>query len=193
MNDKSKEANLREIQDITGYFKYLIKKDVEHFLASKTIKRFRTTLAPMYNNPNVELNHCKIACVDIEMVYWHKAFQLEIISELTYLNGLVLSKAYEHLPYNIFNSLAADKRYFNISSGAPKEKIVKGNSQFKKILGLIRYECLKDMRRLSKLLKNEYIRYKIDSIYFVDSKLNNEIVKDFMKNDLIYQGSVFNF
>lgn len=170
-------------QEVQNYLTDMIAKDMIIYFKNNKIKRLHTHQT-VINNPNVKsIANKKIVGMDIESAFWNKAFELGIISDLTYLNGLMVPELYSNLGIFGISYLVPDT-FSTYLEGT----FIKINANCKEIIQLLIYECLKDMRRLSKLLKNDYVRYTPDSIYFVASKKNMEIVKEFMKkNDLNFK------
>ena len=62
------------------------------------------------------------------------------------------------------------------------------DDELKRVYKLIRFTCFKHMNKVKKLLGNDFLAYKTDCIYYIDTKENRTLVNDyFTKNDLTYK------
>jgi hypothetical protein len=57
-----------------------------------------------------------------------------------------------------------------------------------RVYKLIRFTCFKHMMKVKKMLGDDFIAYKTDCIYYVDTKENRELVNQYFdKNSLTYK------
>jgi hypothetical protein len=81
------------------------------------------------------------------------------------------------------STLGATKKYQIIKNGEliNEYKVVEGDENFQKIYKLIRYTCYKYMNQVKKLLGQDFLCYKTDCIYYIDTKENRALVRNFFK------------
>ena len=123
----------------------------------------------------------KVTGTDLNHAYWRIAYNLGIISELTYVKGL--DDKFKSVRLAALSTLGADKKYKIIKAGVITDelKIIKGDDTLQIIYKLIRYTCYKYMAQVKKQLKSDFLCYKTDAIYYIDTKENRKIVRDFFK------------
>lgn len=138
---------------------------------------------------NKELNEelfGKITATDLNHAYWRIAFNLGIISESTYEKGL--GDDFKELRLAALSTMGAPKKYQKIIKGELTTQIhtIKGNEILQNVYRLIRYTCYMYMSEVQKKLGKDFLCYKTDCIYYIDTKKNRKIVTDFFKqNDLL--------
>ena len=68
-------------------------------------------------------------------------------------------------------------------------KIIEGDKDLQQIYKLIRYTCYRYMSQVKKILGKDFLCYKTDAIYYMDTKDNRKKVRDFLnqKNLLMKQ------
>jgi len=121
----------------------------------------------------------KVTGTDLNHAYWRIALNLGVISERTYLKGL--DDEFKSVRLAALSTLGATKKYQLIKEGTPVREFYeeKGDEELQKVYTLIRYTCYKYMTQVKRMLKNDFLAYKTDAIYYVDNKDNRKKVKDY--------------
>jgi len=169
------------------------------FLFNKVRKEAKSFLK---KNPNIklpkeersiyftEMPHLsvKVCGTDLNHAYWRIAFNLGIISENTYKQGL--PKSYKTLRLASLSTLGAGRTFQVIRDGkiTTQKETFGGDEELKKVYKLIRFTCFKYMNKLRKMLGEDFLAYKTDCIYYIDTPENREKVRDyFTQNDLTFK------
>lgn len=163
----------------------MVRKDVKEYLKTHTIK-----LPTKYNQIeyNKDLNEDlfgKITATDLNHAYWRIAFKLGVISENTYNKGL--NDDFKAVRLAALSTMGANKKYQKMKNGKllDEYKIVYGDDALKDVYKLIRLTCYKYMNQVKKLLGKDFLCYKTDCIYYIDTQHNRKIVtKFFIEKDL---------
>jgi hypothetical protein len=81
------------------------------------------------------------------------------------------------------STLGADKKYRIIRNGLITNdyKIIEGDLSLQQIYKQIRYSCYKYMNEVKRILGKDFLCYKTDAIYYMDTKENRKKVRDFFK------------
>lgn len=159
----------------------MVRKDCRIFLNNgNQLKLPKKYPVNEYNDSFVEMDS-KITGTDLNHAYWRIAFNLGVITHNTYLKGL--NDDYKTTRLAALSSLGAGKEYFRIKDGVVLQEVVNIglNEDLKKIYKVVRYTCYKYMQQLKSILKDDFICYKTDCIYYVDTKENKKMVRDFLK------------
>ena len=130
----------------------------------------------------------RITATDLNHAYWRIAFNLGIINKKTYEMGL--SDELKVVRLAALSTLGASKNYAVIRDGEITEEIVKlgGNEELQNLYKAIRYNCYRMMQDLKRLLKNDFISYKTDCIYYLDTPDNRKMVREYCKaNKMTYK------
>jgi hypothetical protein len=176
--DKSKQQSFRKGMFLFG----MVRKDAKLFLSSsKKIKIPKKYNQIEYNNNvNLEL-FGKVAGADLNHAYWRIAYNLGIISELTYIKGL--DDRFKSVRLAALSTLGKDKKYRIIKKGEITNdfKVFEGDKELQQIYVLIRHTCYMYMNQVKKILGRDFVCYKTDAIYYIDTKENRKIVRDFFK------------
>jgi hypothetical protein len=124
----------------------------------------------------------QLTATDINHAYWAIAYNLKIISAKTYEKGL--DNKLKSVRLAALSTLGASKKYYRIKKGVITSDVVLvgGNEALTKVYTLIRLTCFEYMYQVKRLLKKDFICYKTDCIYYIDSKENKKIVRDFFKS-----------
>jgi hypothetical protein len=124
----------------------------------------------------------KVAGTDLNHAYWRIAYNLGIITEITYLKGL--RDEFKSVRLAALSTLGADKKYRVIRDGKITfdVKTIEGDQELQQVYKLIRYTCYRYMNQVKKLLGQDFLCYKTDAIYYIDTKYNRKIVNDFFNN-----------
>lgn len=185
-------------------FPSMKKGDYQKFKAGLFLFNKVRTEAKAYlkNNPNIrlpkeersiyfnEMPHLSVAVcgTDLNHAYWRIAYNLGIISKNTYKQGL--PKSYKTLRLASLSTLGAGRTFFIISEGklTGRKETFGGDEDLKKIYKLIRFTCFKHMNKVRKMLGQDFLAYKTDCIYYIDTPENRAKVRDyFTQNDLTFK------
>jgi hypothetical protein len=160
----------------------MVRKDAKAFLKKKKVKLPKKYNQIQYNN-NINLDlFDKVAGTDLNHAYWRIAYNLGIITEITYLKGL--RDDFKSVRLAALSTLGADKKYRVIRDGKITfdVKTIEGDKELQQVYKLIRYTCYRYMNHVKKLLGDDFLCYKTDAIYYIDTKYNRKIVNDFFNN-----------
>lgn len=161
----------------------MVRKDAKAYLKkNKKIKLPKKyNQVDYYNGYLNEEMFGKVTGTDLNHAYWRIAYNLGIISDFTYMKGL--DDKFKAVRLAALSTLGADKKYRIIKEGhiTDELKIIKGDENLQIIYKLIRFTCYKYMAQVKKLLKSDFLCYKTDAIYYIDTKENRKLVRDFFK------------
>lgn len=181
--DKRKQKNFKK-----GMFLFsMVRKDASIFLQNKK----EVKIPKRYNQIEYRGNLSEsmldnITGTDINHAYWRIAYNLGVISENTYYKGL--PDEFKSVRLAALSTLGGQKKYQIIKEGVVtnKLKVIGGDERLQSVYTLIRYTCYKYMNKVKKMLGNDFLCYKTDCIYYVDSKENRKKVNDFfIENELL--------
>jgi hypothetical protein len=81
--------------------------------------------------------------------------------------------------------LGKGKEYFVIMDGKLTNEVVKigFDEEMDKLYKAIRFTCYKYMQIVKKLLKDDFICYRTDCVYYVDTIENRKLVRDYFKKE----------
>jgi hypothetical protein len=136
--------------------------------------------AVLWNNAMKEYEG-KITGTDIDHAYWRIAYNKGYITLRTYTKGLDLeNKAFRN---SALANLTSNKEWFILRDGMVTKKsfMVSKTDDLTIVYNDIRYSCYRMMRELSELLGNDFICYKVDCIYYVDTKKNRKLAQDYIR------------
>lgn len=158
----------------------MVKRDALRYLATHGVKEIKWASAVCYNKKADPLGR-KLIGTDIDSAYWDIAYRMGIISERTYWKGLEIQD--KNLLVASLSSLGRDKRYTQIAEGSFTKNIVivKGDDDLKKIYRLIRFRCFGYMKKIAKIIGNDFVAYKTDCIYYLYSAENVRKIKAFLE------------
>ena len=111
-----------------------------------------------------------------------------IISQKIYDKGLILEN--KSLRLASLSNLSSKKEYQIIKDGelTQEYKILRYNEVLHIIYDNIRYTCYEYMSNIATLLGDDFICYKTDCIYYVDTENNRQIVHNFLtSNNLLFK------
>ena len=168
--DKNKQDAFKKGMFLFG----LVRRDAKAYLKKKPIhlpKKFAQIEYTTSFNPDL---FGKVTGTDLNHAYWRIAHNLGIISDETYMKGL--DDRFKSVRLAALSTLGADKKYYIIKNGEIT------NEQLQKIYKLIRYTCYKYMNEVKKRLGTDFLCYKTDAIYYMDTKENRKIVREFFKS-----------
>lgn len=165
----------------------MVRKDAANYVKTNPIKLPKQYLQIEYNEKVTEDDILGgITGTDLNHAYWRIAYNIGIISEKTYIKGL--NDDFKSVRLAALSTMGAEKKYRKIVNGEITNDFfsTKGDETLQMAYKLIRYNCYKYMSQVKRLLKKDFICYKTDAIYYVDTEQNRQLVKDFFeKKDLL--------
>lgn len=135
-----------------------------------------------YNTAKGKFENVQIAGTDVNSAYWTIAYNLGVITKATYEKGLATDLKAVRLA--TLSTLGAGKKYQVIKNGdlTDEEVCIGSDDRLADVYRLIRYTCYVYMTEMKKLLKKDFIAYRTDCIYYVDTKENKKMVQDYLKS-----------
>jgi len=180
--DKKKQTAFKKGMFLFG----MVRKDANNYIKCHKIKLpkqySQVDYAQTYHDELVGA----ITGTDLNHAYWRIALNLNIISERTYYMGL--NDDFKSVRLAALSTMGATKKYQKIKNGELTNEflITKGDDELQLAYKLIRYNCYKYMNQVKKLLGKNFLCYKTDAIYYIDSDRNRQLVQDFFqKKDLL--------
>jgi hypothetical protein len=161
----------------------MVRKDAKLFIKSGIKLNLPNRYPVNEYNDNFNKFDKKITGTDLNHAYWRIAFNLGIISKKTYLRGL--DEEFKVVRLSALSTLGKGKDYFVIKDGKMTSNVVKigYDDNMDKLYKVIRYTCFKYMQKVKKMLKDDFICYRTDCVYYVDTKENRDMVREFFKNN----------
>lgn len=180
--DKKKQMAFKKGMFLFG----MVRKDVKEYLKNNTIKLPNKYAQIEYNKELNEDLFGKITATDLNHAYWRIAYNLGIITDKTYTKGL--NDDFKAVRLASLSTMGANKKYQKIKNGKllDEYKVVYGDDTLKDVYKLIRLTCYKYMNQVKKKLGRDFLCYKTDCIYYIDTQYNRKIVKDFFKEKDLY-------
>lgn len=180
--DKKRQASFKKGMFLFG----MVRKDVKEYLKTNTIKLPTKFAQIEYNKELNEDLFGKITATDLNHAYWRIAYNLGIITDNTYTKGL--NDDFKAVRLASLSTMGANKKYQKIKNGKllDEYKVVYGDDILKDVYKLIRLTCYKYMNQVKKKLGRDFLCYKTDCIYYIDTQYNRKIVKDFFKEKDLY-------
>lgn len=180
--DKKKQMAFKKGMFLFG----MVRKDVKEFLKTNTIKLPTKYAQIEYNKELNEDLFGKITATDLNHAYWRIAYNLGIITDKTYTKGL--NDDFKAVRLASLSTMGANKKYQKIKDGKllDEYKVFYGDDNLKDVYKLIRLTCYKYMNQVKKKLGRDFLCYKTDCIYYIDTQYNRKIVKDFFKEKDLY-------
>jgi hypothetical protein len=180
--DKKRQASFKKGMFLFG----MVRKDVKEYLKTNTIKLPTKFAQIEYNKELNEDLFGKITATDLNHAYWRIAYNLGIITDNTYTKGL--NDDFKAVRLASLSTMGANKKYQKIKNGKllDEYKVVYGDDTLKDVYKLIRLTCYKYMNQVKKKLGRDFLCYKTDCIYYIDTQYNRKIVKDFFKEKDLY-------
>jgi hypothetical protein len=176
-------SKVKDNSYVKGMFIFgMVRKDVNDFVNSgRKIKVPKRYPVNEYNDFFDKFGEA-ITGTDINHAYWRIAYNLGIISESTYQRGL--GDDFKTTRLAALSTLGKGKEYFLIKDGKFTNQVVKigYNEVLDNIYKAIRYTCYKYMQEIKDLLKNDFVCYRTDCVYYVDSIENRKLVRDYFKS-----------
>lgn len=180
--DKKKQMAFKKGMFLFG----MVRKDVKEYLKTNTIKLPTKYAQIEYNKELNEDLFGKITATDLNHAYWRIAYNLGIITDKTYTKGL--NDDFKAVRLASLSTMGANKKYQKIKDGKllDEYKVFYGDDKLKDVYKLIRLTCYKYMNQVKKKLGRDFLCYKTDCIYYIDTQYNRKIVKDFFKEKDLY-------
>ena len=165
-----------------------VRQEAKEFLRKNpTFKLPKEERSILYND-DVPISNVKVCATDLNHAYWRIAYNLGIVSFATYKRGLPTK--FKNVRLASLSTLGMGRTFRQINFG----KISNTTTTFgddldlQRVYKLIRFTCFKHMTKVKRLLGDDFIAYKTDCIYYVDSKKNRELVNEYFdKNSLTYK------
>jgi hypothetical protein len=164
----------------------MVRKDVREYLKKNKIKLPTKYGQVEYNKELNEDLFGKITATDLNHAYWRIAYNLGVISDNTYCKGL--NDDFKAVRLAALSTMGANKKYQKIKNGKllDEYKVVYGDDNLKDVYKLIRLTCYKYMNRVKTMLGKDFLCYKTDCIYYIDTQYNRKIVRDFFIEKDLY-------
>lgn len=159
----------------------MVRKDAKKYLRENEIRLPKQHRQIDYTGDLNEDLLGKVTGTDLNHAYWRIAYNLGIISANTYEKGL--NDDFKQVRLAALSTMGGRKKYQIIKNGILTKnfKIIEGDEELRKIYTLIRYTCYKYMNQLKKKLGYNFLCYKTDAIYYIDTKENRKMVKEFLE------------
>lgn len=162
----------------------MVRKDVKNFLKDNPKIKLpaKHSQIEYSQNFNEELLG-KITATDLNHAYWRIAYNLGVIREATYNKGL--PDMFKQVRLAALSTLGASKKYQKIKGGEPTNEylVIKGDEELQKVYVYIRYTCYRYMDKVKKMLGNDFVCYKTDCMYYLDSSENRKMVRNFFEKE----------
>jgi hypothetical protein len=180
--DKKKQMAFKKGMFLFG----MVRKDVREYIKNNKIKLPTKYGQIEYNKELNEDLFGKITATDLNHAYWRISYNLGIISDNTYTKGL--NDDFKAVRLAALSTMGANKKYQKIKNGKllDEYKIIYGDDKLKDVYKLIRLTCYKYMNQVKKMLGKDFLCYKTDCIYYIDTQYNRKIVRDFFKEKDLY-------
>lgn len=165
-----------------------VRKEAKAFLKKRPNFRLPKEERSIIFNDDVPHVDVKVCGTDLNHAYWRIALNLGIISNATYEKGL--PKNYKSLRLAALSTLGAGRTFMIISEGkvTGQKATFGGDEELKRVYKLIRFTCFKHMGKVRKMLGNDFLAYKTDCIYYIDTPENRKMVRDyFLENGLSFK------
>ena len=175
--NKKKQSSFKRGMFLFG----MVKKDVKKYLEENVV-RLPKRYGQIEFNEDLEWDEDgRITGTDLNHAYWRIAYNLKIISRNTYNRGL--KDEFKEVRLAALSTLGGKKKYNKIENGLITDNyfIVEGDEEIRKVYTLIRYTCYRYMSTIKKRLGMDFICYKTDCIYYLDTEENRKLVNDFFK------------
>lgn len=164
----------------------MVRKDANTYLKKYEIKLPKQHKQIEYTGELNEELLGKVTGTDLNHAYWRIAYNLGVISENTYEKGL--NDDFKQVRLAALSTMGGRKKYIIIKNGILTKnfKVYEGDEDLRNLYTLIRYTCYKYMVQLKKILGSDFLCYKTDAIYYVDTNDNRKKVKQFLtEKDLL--------
>jgi len=179
--DKVKTKELAKLKKGIYLFR-MVREDAKKWL--KANPDFKIPTKSPVNRFNNSFNDQQIAITgtDVNNAYWTIAYNFGIVRKLTYEKGLS-DQEFKKVRLASLSTLGAGKRYMVMVDGelTNDEILIGADERLADVYKLIRYTCFEYMNELADMLKDDFIAYKTDCIYYIDTKENRNKVYKYLK------------
>lgn len=161
----------------------MVRRDAKKFIQKRPNFKVPKKHAQIEYNKDVNFElFGKVTGTDLNHAYWRIAFNLGVITDKTYIKGI--DDKFKSVRLAALSTLGADKKYQRIIDGKITQEtlIIKGEEDLQRVYVLIRLTCYKYMSQVKKLLGKDFLCYKTDAIYYIDTKENRQKVREFFKS-----------
>jgi len=161
----------------------MVRKDAKSFLKKggkvRMPKRYPVN---EYNQDFLKLSD-KITGTDLNHAYWRIAFNLGIITRSTYSKGLEDDLKMVRLA--ALSTLGKGKDYYTIKDGVITNEVVTigTDEDMDRLYRAIRFTCYDYMQIIKEKLGKDFVAYKTDCVYYLDTKENRKMVRGFFKEN----------
>lgn len=165
-----------------------VRSEAKAFLKNNPNFKLPKEERSIYFTPFEPPSDIKVCATDLNHAYWRIALNKGIITNATYKRGL--PKAFKSVRLATLSTLGAGRTFTQLTDGRlTNEHITIGEDEpLKRVYKLIRFTCFRHMAKLKKLLGKDFLAYKTDCIYYVDTPENRKLVGDyFTKNNLTFK------
>lgn len=161
----------------------MVRKDAKSFIQSGNKIKLPNKYPVNAMNHDFDKWDYRITATDLNHAYWRIAYNLGIISSRTYKLGL--NDDLKVVRLASLSTMGAGKDYFVIKNGKVTDEIIKvgGDEQLQQLYRAIRYTCYKLMQQLKKMLRDDFVAYRTDCIYYTDTAENRKLVRDFCREN----------
>lgn len=163
------------------------KEALEYLRLNPNIKLPKEERSILYNHDDA-LPDKKICATDLNHAYWKIAHNLGIITTPTYKRGL--PKKFKNVRLAALSTLGMGRTFRVIKAGkmCNSTMTMGEDDELKRVYKLIRFTCFKHMAKVKKMLGSDFVAYKTDCIYYVDTKENRQMVTNyFNENNLSFK------
>jgi hypothetical protein len=163
----------------------MVRKDAKNFIKSGKVLEIPEQFPVNEYNDSFDKFICKITGTDLNHAYWRIAFNLGIISKATYFKGL--DDEFKTVRLAALSTLGKGKDYSIIKDGLHTTDTIKIGLEdnLNALYKAIRYTCYGYMQTLKVLLKEDFVCYRTDCIFYVDTKENRKLVRGYFKSQKV--------
>jgi hypothetical protein len=161
----------------------MVRKDARNFIkAGKKIQLPTQFPVNEYNNDFSKFEF-KITGTDLNHAYWRIAYNLGIITKTTYLRGL--DDEFKTVRLAALSTLGKGRDYFVIKDGVNTNNVVKigVDENLNELYKAIRYTCFSYMQNIKTMLNDDFVCYRTDCVFYVDTKENRKLVRGYFKDE----------
>lgn len=163
----------------------MVRKDAKNFIKSGRVLEMPEQFPVNEYNNSFDKFSCKITGTDLNHAYWRIAFNLGVISKNTYFKGL--DDEFKTVRLAALSTLGKGKDYLVIKDGLHTTETIKIGLEesLNALYKAIRYTCYEYMQTLKVVLKEDFVCYRTDCIFYVDTKDNRKVVRSYFKSQKV--------
>lgn len=165
-----------------------VRSEARSFLRLKPNFRLPKEEHSIFFTDKLPPKNTKVCATDLNHAYWRIALNLKIITPATYEKGL--PKHLKSVRLAALSTLGAGRTFNVVNNGKiTRSKVTLGHDdELRRVYTLIRFTCFRHMAKVKKLLGYDFLAYKTDCIYYIDTPENRKVVKDyFSQNNLTFK------